>query len=55
MDTLVRLFQGAIMGAIIGSIMMAFVVCLKYGYDHFDAVHSLIDTIGHLMLTNPFA
>lgn len=55
MGTIKNLLEGLFMGVIIGSIALAFMTSVKWGYDHFDAFHSMIDTIGHLMLTNPFA
>lgn len=55
MDTIKNLFQGSIMGAIIGAVMLMFVFCLKTGYDNFEAVRYTIDAIGNLMLHNPFA
>lgn len=55
MSTISNLFQGLIIGAILGSIAMAFMVGVKLGYDHFEAFRAIIDTVGNAMLHNPFA
>lgn len=55
MDTIKNLFKGALIGSALGVIMIVFMFCVKTGYDHFDAFHSMIDTIGYHLLNNPFA
>lgn len=54
MSTLGKLLQGCILGFIIGSIAIGFMIGVKASYDHIEAVRVMIDTIGSMMLHNPF-